>query len=357
MLRGIHKNGENTSYPTQKPEQLLERITLSLSNPGDIVLDCFAGSGTTCAIAEKLGRRWIGIDSGKLAIYTIQKRMLQLKTEIGQKGQPLEPKPFTLYNAGLYDFSTLSKLPWESWRFFALQLFECKDIPHTIGGLKLDGKRKGASVLVFNHLEHPDVRIDEDTVHDIHIALGNKIGSRFYIIAPRRVFDFQQDYITFDNVRYYALRIPYSYIDELHHRDFTALQQPNDETAVNDPLDAVGFDFIRPPQVVWQIGIEKRRGKSPGRGYLKIEQFESRAYLRGTDTRGGLETLSMLMLDYDYDDELFNPDAFFYAHQLEAAKWMARFPTQTIGEKMMVVFIDIYGNEAREVIDRQKVGL
>ncbi len=71
------------NYPTQKPEALLERIIKASSNPGDIVLDCFAGSGTTLAVAEKLGRRWIGVDCGKLAIYTIQKRMLNLTTQIG----------------------------------------------------------------------------------------------------------------------------------------------------------------------------------------------------------------------------------------------------------------------------------
>ncbi|MCK4377550.1 MAG: site-specific DNA-methyltransferase [Actinomycetia bacterium] len=74
---------EAIGYPTQKPESLLARIIEMSSNERDIVLDAFAGSGTTLAVAEKLGRRWIGIDCGKLAIYTIQKRMLNLTTQIG----------------------------------------------------------------------------------------------------------------------------------------------------------------------------------------------------------------------------------------------------------------------------------
>ncbi|MCK4830085.1 site-specific DNA-methyltransferase, partial [bacterium] len=74
---------EKLDYPTQKPEQLLERIISASSHHGNIVLDAFPGSGTTLAVAEKLGRRWIGIDCGKLAIYTIQKRMLHLTTQIG----------------------------------------------------------------------------------------------------------------------------------------------------------------------------------------------------------------------------------------------------------------------------------
>jgi adenine-specific DNA-methyltransferase len=71
------------SYPTEKSEYLLNHIIRASSSPGDIVLDAFSGSGTTLAVAEKLGRRWIGIDCGKFAIYSIQKRLLNLRAEIG----------------------------------------------------------------------------------------------------------------------------------------------------------------------------------------------------------------------------------------------------------------------------------
>jgi len=64
-----------TGYPTQKPEALLERIISLTSNPEDVVLDCFIGSGTTAAVAQKLGRRWIGCDINKGAIQTTTKRL------------------------------------------------------------------------------------------------------------------------------------------------------------------------------------------------------------------------------------------------------------------------------------------
>lgn len=76
-------SGERTDYPTQKPEQLLERVILASSTEGDIVLDCFSGSGTTAALAEKMGRRWIAMDCGKLSIYTTQKRLFSLTTSLG----------------------------------------------------------------------------------------------------------------------------------------------------------------------------------------------------------------------------------------------------------------------------------
>ncbi|KIQ21998.1 restriction endonuclease subunit M [Variovorax paradoxus] len=66
---------ERSEYPTQKPETLLERIISTSTDPGDLVLDCFIGSGTTAAVAQKLGRRWIGCDINKGAIQTTAKRL------------------------------------------------------------------------------------------------------------------------------------------------------------------------------------------------------------------------------------------------------------------------------------------
>lgn len=348
-----------TEYPTEKPEDLLALVIDAGTEPGDLVLDAFSGSGTTCVIAEKLWRRWIGIDCGKLAIYTMQKRLLNLHKEIGNKGPKLNPKPFTLYNAGLYDFSKLKELSWDSWRFFALQLFQCRDEPHTIGGVKLDGYLKGASVLVFNHMKEKGVRIDEETVESLHEALGTRVGNKLFIIAPALTFDFQQDYIDIDGVRYYALRIPYSIINELHQREFTALKQPSDEMAVNDTVDAVGFDFIRTPELKFDCGVVKRKGESSEEGFIRIKTFKSEAVVREPmQKKGNLETLSMVMMDYDFDDksQVFDLDAVFYAEALKNANWELRFPIDLLGKKMMAVFIDIYGNEARVVIEGEQFG-
>lgn len=77
-LDKIKRDGiEILGYPTQKPEALLERIVKASSNEGSIVLDCFMGSGTTQAVAQKLGRKWIGIDCNKDSIETVKKRFLK----------------------------------------------------------------------------------------------------------------------------------------------------------------------------------------------------------------------------------------------------------------------------------------
>ncbi len=347
-----------SSYPTEKPEVLLERIIRASSDPGDLVMDAFAGSGTTPAVAEKLGRRWIAIDCGKLAIYTIQKRMLNLRAGIGNReGQRLAAKPFTLYNAGLYDFASLKELPWEGWRFFALQLFECRDKPGRLNGLHIDGEKRGAPVLVFNWKEHPDEQISEETIDDIHAAVGRRIGRRFYIIAPMLAFDFHQDFIDRDGVRYYALRIPYSMIHELHSRDFQAVLQAREAGAVNDIQDAYGFSFMVPPEVEFTAALEKPEGEMLPYATIRTEGFTSRAKIKGSEREGGKDTFAMLLVDVDYNGEVFELDHAFYGGDLELRDWTARFDPQQIGKQVMAVWVDHHGNEFKAVIPRESFGL
>jgi site-specific DNA-methyltransferase (adenine-specific)/adenine-specific DNA-methyltransferase len=343
-------SNERTKYPTQKPETLLERIIDASSNKGDIVLDAFAGSGTTLAVAEKFGRRWIGIDCGKLAMYTIQKRMLNLKTEIGNKGKQLKAKPFTLYSAGLYDFKQLRKLPWDGWRKFALLLFNCRDEKHKVGGVELDGFHGRSDAFVFNHIEDKNLVLDYGFIDELHSHIGSRIGKEFFIIAPASKVMFLEDYIDKGNTRYYILRIPYSIINELHNKDFAAIKQPIDESQVNDTVDAVGFDFIRPPKMVCNYCRKKPKGQLHEVAAVKITTFKSEAMLKGASQLGNRESLSMVMVDYDYkNNDTFNLDTVFYASDIEANKWEVHLPVEKFGDKIMIIYLDIYGNEYREI--------
>jgi len=92
---------ERNEYPTQKPEGLLNRIIQASSNEGDIVCDFFCGSGTTLAVAEKLGRKWIGSDLGKFAIHTTRKRMINVQRELKAEGKDF--RAFEILNLGRYE--------------------------------------------------------------------------------------------------------------------------------------------------------------------------------------------------------------------------------------------------------------
>jgi DNA modification methylase len=94
-------SSEKMDYPTQKPEALLERIIKASSNEGDLIADFFCGSGTTAAVAEKLGRKWIASDLGKFAIHTTRKRMIGVQREKKANGQDF--RAFEILNLGKYE--------------------------------------------------------------------------------------------------------------------------------------------------------------------------------------------------------------------------------------------------------------
>lgn len=125
-VKGLYgPSGQIEGYPTQKPEALLERVLQACSNKNDIVLDCFIGSGTTAAVAQELGRRWIGCDINKGAIQTTAKRLqgiireqiesesakgkqgkLGLKDETTEIAAPLPAqRAFTVWRVNDYDLA------------------------------------------------------------------------------------------------------------------------------------------------------------------------------------------------------------------------------------------------------------
>jgi DNA modification methylase len=92
---------ERLDYPTQKPEALLERIIKASSKEGDVVADFFCGSGTTAAVAEKLGRKWIVSDLGKFSIHTTRKRMIGVQRQLKAEGK--DYRAFEILNLGKYE--------------------------------------------------------------------------------------------------------------------------------------------------------------------------------------------------------------------------------------------------------------
>jgi adenine-specific DNA-methyltransferase len=138
-------SADRTAYPTQKPTALLRKLIKASSNEGDLVLDCFVGSGTSAAVAERLGRRWIACDLSRFAIHTTRKRLL------GEKSV----KPFVVQNLGKYERQAWMKAEFENpedrasmeaaYRRFILDLFRAQ--PMT-GSVWLHGLKAGRLVHV-----------------------------------------------------------------------------------------------------------------------------------------------------------------------------------------------------------------
>ena len=156
------------NYPTQKPEALLERIIKASSNEGDLVLDCFCGSGTTAAVAEKLNRRWLACDLGRFAIHTTRKRLLAIENV----------RPFVVQNLGKYErqvwqqaeFGADAALITRLYRKFILDLYHAELVE---GYTWLHGK-KGRRMV---HVGSVDSPVATGDVRQIAIDFRRAIGA------------------------------------------------------------------------------------------------------------------------------------------------------------------------------------
>ena len=174
---------ERLAFDTQKPEALLKRIILASSNPGDIVADFFCGSGTTLAVAEKLGRRWIGCDLSRFAIHITRKRLLEIEKskDLLNEGKKYKKKakPFEILNLGKYErqfwqVKTFNKIDEKQALYeylaFMLKLYRAEPIS---GFTHIHGK-KGNALIYVGPLDSP-VTIQEvvDAMSDCK-AQGHK---------------------------------------------------------------------------------------------------------------------------------------------------------------------------------------
>jgi adenine-specific DNA-methyltransferase len=353
---------ERVDYPTQKPEQLIERIINLTTRKGDIVLDFFAGSGTTASVAEKLERKWIVCDIGKLSFYTIQKRLLTIEhgKELSgsKKVYGKKAKSFVSINTGLYDIEKLRTLERTKYVQFVLDLFEVENKPHKVNGVQLHGYRKDAySVLVWDYLQEDGAKVDEIYLENLHRNIGRRIGSRIYIIAPANAVQFIGDFHEIDDVRYYFLKIPYQIINELHKQPFSKIRQPQSKAKINDLENAIGFHFMKQPDVE----------SSFDNGSLKITKFKPHVSDELTGkTFDNFETLSMLIWDANYNGKEFTMTDYRFANDFahvpvdqetdEAIQTKLKGQNQIVvpipehGESIFLVFIDIFGNEFKQEI-------
>lgn len=147
---------ESVQYSTQKPEALLDRIIKASSNEGDLVLDCFCGSGSTAAVSEKQNRRWITCDLGRFSIHTARKRLLGINNV----------KPFIVQNLGKYERQQWVNAEFENpedrikqekaYKNFIIELYHAKPIE---GYTWLHGAKAGKMIHVGN-VEAP-VTVDD----------------------------------------------------------------------------------------------------------------------------------------------------------------------------------------------------
>ncbi|MCG2831434.1 MAG: site-specific DNA-methyltransferase, partial [Desulfobacteraceae bacterium] len=300
MINPVALERKQVNYPTQKPEALLERIILASSNPGDLVMDIFGGSGTTAAVAEKLGRRWIVCDFGKHAIYTMQKRMLRIgeskalgnDTSKNQKYGKL-PKPFCVVSTGAYDFSRIMKLREnkDAYIDFVLGLFQSsrdeKDLSGKYRLTNIFGEKDGDPVEVYPVWDDEylkNIRIDEKYLKGIILQSRGKLKGNYYIITPETctvVGDTTMKNSAGNDVHFKMLKFPYKILEDVS-RNFQIQQQPSSQENVNNLINSTGFYFND------DVEIEVERIKQG----LKITQFETKILDKQGERLKGLDGLA-----------------------------------------------------------------
>jgi DNA modification methylase len=360
-LRGYAMNSQ---YPTENHEELLERVIKTCTEKGDLVVDVFGGSGTTAAVAEKLGRRWITCDFGKHAIYTMQKRLLNISSsnilletpnqvftgKITKKYRK-EAEPFSVVSAGAYDFTHVMALGKpehkEAYIAFVLGLFqlgrdEAKAKKYKLTNIYAD--KDGAPVEVYPVWDErylKEVRIDETYLKGIIAQTGGRLRGEYLIITPESCTNIGETTLKNaegKNVTFKFLTFPYKVLEDAS-RHLELHEQPASQSAVNELITSTAFYFNEDVEIA-----VKREGTK-----LKLTKFETKILDKAGNRFPEFDGLAMLLVDIDHEASMpFDMDNTVFAKDIGED---GTFVVGNIeGKKVAVIAIDKHGNESKPFI-------
>jgi adenine-specific DNA-methyltransferase len=345
-------SSEYLGFDTQKPEELLRRIILSASNPGDIVADFFCGSGTTLAVAEKLGRRWIGCDLSKFAIQVTRKRLLDIHNskdllnddEKKKKLYGKPARPFEVWNIGNYE-TIYWKDREDEYLAFMLKLYQAQPLH----GFRYLHGRKGDRIVHVGPLNAPV------TMEEVEKVVLECRANNFY---KADILGWEWSYEVNELAKELAKK---------NGVDIRLIQIPS----VNEIKSAlVGFDLqlLKIPDQV----VEKELAphiKFPEVAYLEIEtEVNGReVVLKITDfqllptaelaeiadkIKDSRELIDYWAIDWDYKGDTFhNQWQSFRKEKEPRVEYEAKHRYDEPGEyTIMVKVIDVFGTDTNKVL-------
>lgn len=238
---------ERIGYPTQKPEQLLERIINCTTEAGDIVADFFVGGGTTPAVAQRLGRRWIACDQSRVAVAITADRLAKGADQLGLTGIDSPIPDFTIEHWGVYEAKRLSEAPPDQFREFILRAFAATPdnsepgihghkgaVPVWVGEPSMKSQVTAKEVQEFANAIRKTVRYQQDNLRDgIMLAWAFRPDA---LEAAQRLREMEQTDLNF-------IRLDMVRIDSPKFRQHIAA------LATDDPAYENFLTFIQPPQV------------------------------------------------------------------------------------------------------------
>lgn len=313
---------ESLGFSTQKPEALLERIIKASSNPDDIILDCFCGSGTTLAVAQKLGRRWIGCDINKGAIQLTSSRLQKIiKDQI--KNNETKYPTFALYKVNNYDLKLLHT---EAIELVVKHI----GIQRTRTDSFFDGTL-GKDLVKIIDFNHPLTLLDLQAIQDelkkrpdedrdiTIVCLGKELAVDAWIDEWNKKHPVNK-------IKVIELRTDKKYGNFLIHKPAEAKVEIKRE---NDKVFIEIKDFIS-PTIIERLNIDSQLWK------VKIPDFRA--------------MIDYVLIDTDYDGEVFNivfsdvpqnkTDLIKGKYELEVNKDKARIAVKIVdmlGEEVLIV--------------------
>ncbi len=345
----IGTSQENLAFQTQKPEALLKRIILASSNPGDIVADFFCGSGTTLAVAEKLGRRWIGCDLSKFAIQVTRKRLLDIHNskDLQNEGKKYDnpARPFELWNIGNYE-TVYWQEKQDEYLAFMLKLYQSQPLT----GFRYLHGRKGDRAVHIGPLNAP-VTMKEVEKVIIECRANNFIKAD--------VLGWEWSYEVNELAK------------ELAKKDGVDLRLIQFPSVNEIKASLVGFDLqlLEVPDQVVEKEISKYV-KFPEVAYLEIETKikEDKVKLKITDfqlaptaelaeiagkIKDSRELIDYWAVDWDYKGDTFhNQWQSFRVKKNPKVDYEATHKYEKKGEyQIMVKVVDVFGNDTNKVLE------
>jgi adenine-specific DNA-methyltransferase len=343
---------ELTSYPTQKPEALLERIVKASSNEGDLVADFFCGSGTTMAVAERLGRRWIGCNLDKVGIQVSRNRMVNQQA-----------KPFLLENIGNYQrhMIYLSGSKIGEMQRIILKLYGAEprsDRPDL--GVKTNDD--GTTELVY--VGYPDRPVTAKKV--IELAQETQIldGSGFKTLVVL-AWDYDYNYTTEYESRKKLLKSPLS-VDikalTIPPEIYNYLKKAKNEAELDGLRDKITF------QEKPYLKVSKPEIRDAGNGKviisLGIDRYvlmsfpipeKQQAELRKAIKDNFAALIDYWAIDWDYDGVTFRSTWQAIrgnGRRSQTVVTLAESPELPLGKRTIAVrLVDVFGNDASATVE------
>ncbi len=322
-----------TDYPTQKPEALLERIIKASSNEGDLILDCFCGSGTTLAVAQKLGRRWIGCDINLGAVQTTTKRLNQIIQEQSKEHNFAGSKSFKVLNVNEYD---LFKNEMEA-KEIIMDMYGIEPVKRSYFDGELDNKFVKVMPLnrVLNKLDITEViKNIEKNIDTFTARKTSKAGEETYeegvLVIGSGIESDVMDFIKKENKTHVKIEVRDIQSDK-KNLIFKKPPEAQIEVTIDESTLKVEIKDFFSPLLIQKLQLENEK-RLKEESITKIEDFK--------------QIIESVTIDVNYDGKLFNAEIMDLPDKKSEIKAIYDYKYTTTGANTVAVkIIDVLGEE------------